>query len=230
MKTIQKTAGLLTLIAMAGAAALFTGCASSGSSGYKKADKTGAGIAQFRDEIVKGKNAVDATMKSLSAVAANADTDPRKSFEQYKKDVAHLESTAANIRKRAESMQQKGQAYFAQWQAELEQVSNPEIRKLAEERKAKLQQAFDEIATITKPLKAQFDPWMADLKDLQTYLGNDLTVAGVDAAKKMFKKTQSEGVEVQKSMDALVAELNTIAAAITPAKVEPEKKAQETKK
>jgi hypothetical protein len=65
---------------------------------------------------------------------------------------------------------------------------------------------------------------MSDLKDLKTYLSNDLTIAGVDSAKELFKKTQSQGAEVQKLMDALVAELNTIEAAITPAKVAPAKK------
>lgn len=231
MKNMKQTLGLLAIVVMTGAAILTSGCATGGSSsaGYKKADKTGAGIAEFRDEIVNGQKAINATMKSLGEVAATADTNPRKAYEQYSKDLANLESTAAKIQKRAASMQEKGKAYFTQWEQEMAQVSNPDIRKLAEQRKAKLQEAFDSIAATTKPLKEQFDPWMKDLKDLQTYLGNDLTIAGVDAAKKMFKKTQGEGVEVQKLMDTLVAELNTIAAAITPAKVEPAKSAETAK-
>jgi Protein of unknown function (DUF2959) len=199
------------------AAALMTGCGST--SGYKQADKTGAGIAEFRDEIINGKKCIDATMKSLDSIAASATTDPRKAFEQYSKSVANLESSAAKIKKRAQDMRQQGQAYFQQWQQEITQVSNPEIRKLAEERKAKLQETFDSIRKYTEPLKAQFDPWMADLKDLQKYLGNDLTIAGVDAAKGLFAKTRADGAEVQKSMDGVVAELNTISAALTPAKV-----------
>ena len=39
-----------------------------------------------------------------------------------------------------------------------------------------------------------------------------------DAAKGLFAKTKAGGVEVQKSMDALVTELNTVAATLTPAK------------
>ena len=223
MKTMQKTLGVLTLIAVAGAATLFTGCSSLGgsSSGYKQADKTGASIAEFRTEIINGKQAIDATMKSLGDIATSAETDPRKAFEQFSKDVANLESTAAKIRKRSQSMQERGQAYFAQWQTELGLVSNPEIRKLAEERKAKLQETFDSIKKTTEPLKEQFDPWMANLKDLQTYLRNDLTVAGVDAAKKTFKQAHSEGADIQKAMNDLVAELNTIGATLTAAKVVP---------
>jgi hypothetical protein len=183
-----KHKGIITVVLVtAGAALLLSGCSTT--KGYEQADKTGAGIAEFRDEIVKGKVAIDATMKSLSDVAATATTDPRKAFEQYSKNVAELESTANTIRKRAESMKEKGQAYFTQWETELAQVNNPEIRSLAEQRKAKLQETFQSIRK----------------------------VAGVDAAKPLFTKTTEEGLEVQKSMDAVVAELNTLAATLTPA-------------
>lgn len=199
------------------AAILMTACGTT--SGYKQADKTGAGIAEFREEIVNGKKAIDATMKSLTDVAATANSDPRKAFQQFSKDLSNLESTAAKVRKRGADMKEQGQAYFKKWEQELTTMTNPEIRALAEQQKAKLQSTFDSIRKYTEPLKAQFDPWMSDLKDLQKYLGNDLTISGVDAAKSLFTKTTSEGLEVQKSMDALVAELNTVAATITPANV-----------
>jgi chromosome segregation ATPase len=207
----------LVLVALtAGAAWLLTGCGTS--RGYKQADKTGAGIAEFREEITNGKKAIDATMTSLGAVATSANSDPRKPFEQFSKDVANLESTANKIKKRAEDMRAQGQAYFDQWEKQLAEVKNPEIQRLAAERKAKLKETFESVKKYTEPLKAQFEPWMSDLKDLQKYLSNDLTVAGVDAAKSLFTKTTEGGLEVQKSMDGLVSELNTIAATITPAK------------
>ncbi len=215
MKTVHCT-GIITMSLMAaGAALLLSGCGTT--KGYKQADKTGASIAEFRDEIVKGKAAIDATMKSLGDIAATANTDPRKAFSQFSKDVANLDTTADKIRKRAQSMKEQGEAYFKQWETELTQVNNPEIRTLAEQRKAKLQETFSSIRKYTEPLKAQFEPWMSNLKDLEKYLGNDLTIGGVDAAKPLFTKTTDGGLEVQKSMDALVAELNTISATITPA-------------
>lgn len=216
---LSKCAGLIGLsLAVAGAALVFSGCGST--KGYKQADKTGAGIASFRDEIGKGKVAIDATMKGLSDIASSANTDPRKAFEEFSKAVSNLESTANKIKSRAQSMREKGEAYFTQWEQELAQVTNPEIRALAEQRKAKLRETFESVRKYTEPLKAQFEPWMSNLKDLEKYLGNDLTIAGVDAAKPLFTKTTEEGLEVQKSMDGLMAELNTIAATITPAKVE----------
>jgi hypothetical protein len=212
MKIKSIITNLLTLAAVV----VFAGCGTT--SGYKQADKTGEGIAEFREAILNGKKAIDDTMNSLSQVAASATTNPRKAFERYSKDVANLESAANDARKCSQEVKDQGKAYFAQWEKQLAEVKNPDIRALAVERKAKLQQAFDTIRQYAEPLKAQFNPWLSDLKDLRQYLANDLTIAGVDAAKPLFAKTQNEGFEVQKSMDALVSELNTVAASITPAK------------
>jgi hypothetical protein len=206
---------------IAAAALLLAGCGTT--AGYKQADRTGAGIAEMRAEVVNGQKAIDQTVLALEQVAATANTDPRRAFEQYSKSLASLESTATKTRKRSEEIKARGQAYFKQWEQELAQVKNPEIRQLAEQRKAKLEAAFDSIKQYAEPLKTQFDPWLSDLKDLKTYLSNDLTIAGVDAAKSLFAKTLAEGVEVQKSMNALVGELNTVAATLTPAKVEAKK-------
>jgi hypothetical protein len=215
-KTKRWTRAALMLALSSGAAWLLVGCGTT--RGYKKADEVGTGIADFAVEVLNSKRAVDDTIKRLDAVAASASTDPRRAFEDYSKQVDELEATSNRARKRAQDMQARGQAYFKQWQEQLSQVKNQDIHKLAEDRKAKLQETFDQIRQHTDPLKTQFDVWMSDLKDLQKYLSNDLTVAGVDAAKGLFTKTQDEGRAVQKSLDELVAELNTVAATITPAK------------
>jgi len=204
---------LTTTITVAAAVLLLAGCASSG---YKQAEKTGAGIAEFRTEINKGKQAIDATMQSLGQISATANTDPRHAFQQYSKDLANLEAVTARVRRRSQELRTKGDAYFKQWQEQLATVQNAEIRKLSEEQKAKMQATFDSIQKHTDPLKAKFDPWISDLRDLRTYLNNDLTVSGIEAAKGLFEKTQSEGSEIQKSMDALVSELNNVSTAMTP--------------
>ena len=92
------------------AAVLMTGCGTL--AGYKQADKTGLGIAEFRDEIVKGKTAIDNTVLALDQIAASANTDPRKAFEQFSKAVDDLESIANKAKKRGEDMREQGQAYF----------------------------------------------------------------------------------------------------------------------
>lgn len=218
MKSLNMRNRILAFLALgAGTTLLLTGSAANAAA-YKLADKAGASIAEFRDEIVNVKKEVDASMASLDKVVTQATVNPRKAYEEFKKSVPRVDSAAAKAKKQAEDMKAKGQDYFKQWEKELAGVNNPEVRKLAEERKTKLQATFAKIKETTEPARDLFNTFLADLKDLQVVLGQDLTIAGIDAAKDPIAKTKSEGAKVQQTLDKVIAELNTVVATITPAK------------
>jgi hypothetical protein len=206
-------------LATLGVAGLLLAGASANAAGYKLADKVGTDIAEFRDEIVDVKKAVDATMVALDKIVAQATTDPRKAFKAFDSSVPKIDDAAAKARKRSDDMKARGKQYFDKWEKDIASVSDPEIRKLAEERKAKLQATFGNIRTTMEPARDQFNAWLAPLKDLQKYLSQDLTISGIDAAKDLIAKSKSGGVEVQQTLDKVIAELNTVVATITPAKV-----------
>jgi hypothetical protein len=189
-----------------------------GAAGYKLADKAGKGIAECRDEIVDVKKAVDASMAALDKIAADAVSDPRKAFKEFDKSVPKIDAAANKARKRAEDMRARGKAYFTEWEKGLAEVNDPKVRELAEQRKAKLQTTFDNIKSSLEPAKEQFNSWLVNCKDLQRYLSQDLTIAGIDAAKDLFAKTKTDGAALQVSLDKVIAELNTVVATITPAK------------
>lgn len=203
---------------VAGTATLLLVCFQASAAGYKLADKVGASIAEFRDEVVDVKKEVDATLASLDKIVAQATIDPRKAFKEFDKNVPQIDSAAAKAKKRATEMKEKGKTYFSQWEKELAAVNDPDIRKLAEERKVKLEATFANIRTSMEPVRDQFNPWLASLKDLQKYLSNDLTIGGIDAAKDLIAKNKSEGLAVQQNLDKVIAELNTVVATIMPAK------------
>ena len=210
MKIITSTLTSLAVVA------LLSGCATSG---YKQADKTGAGIAEFRNEVVNLKQAVDGAMVNLTKITEVAASDPRKAYQAFAKSVDNVEKSRAKAGKRAASMKAAGEAYFEQWEAQLANIDNPEIRNLAAERKAKLSEIFGKLRPQLEQARDDFDPFLSDLKDLRMFLSQDLTIAGVDAAKGILKKTRDHGATLQKSLDGLIDEMNSVAAQLTPAKV-----------
>jgi len=206
----------LTLIASTGL--LFTAFQASAAAGYKLADKVGNSIADFRDEIVDVKREVDATLASMDKIVADATVDPRKAFKEFDKAVPRIDSAAGKAKKQATDMREKGKDYFEKWEKELAGVNDPDIRRLAEERKVKLQATFAIIRSSMEPVRDQFNSWLTDLKDLQKYLSNDLTIGGIDAAKELMAKNKAEGLVVQANLDKVIAEMNTVVATIMPAK------------
>jgi DUF2959 family protein len=208
----------LALLAVgAGLAAAVAGCGTSAN--YNQADKTGDSMNRYRAQVIHLRTVVDDTLRSLNQVESSASSNPRKPYEQFSKNVSTVEKSVAKTRKLGQEMREKGEAYFSRWENQSSQVRSPEVKDLGDRRKAKLRATFDGIKKIADPLNARLDPWISDLKDLQTYLGNDLTTEGVVDAKKLFVKAQDDGEKVQNSLDELVAELNRIATEMTPAKI-----------
>ena len=93
MKTIQFPR-TLALAALA-ATSLLVAAPGADAAGYKLADKVGGDIAEFRDEIVDVKKAVDATMVALDKIVAQATTDPRKAFKAFDSSIPKIDSAAA---------------------------------------------------------------------------------------------------------------------------------------
>ncbi len=210
--TLQRRAVAATVIATT---AVLTSCATTG---YQRADKTGESMAAFRDDVVNVKKSVDATLAALNKVQQDADINPRKAFTQYTDSLKKLGKAVDTTKARAKQIKEEGDEYFKQWDTQLATVKDPAIRELAEQQKAKLQETYAKIKPLMEQAKADFEPFYSNCQDLQTYLSNDLTVSGIDAAQKLIKQTNEHGDAIQKSLDNLIAEMNTIAATITPAK------------
>jgi hypothetical protein len=186
---------------------------------YKQADKTGESITTLRTDVAKIKTAVDGSIKALDALEASANTNPRKPYDAFAKSVDQVDSAAQTVRKHTEAMRQSGQAYFQMWEQQLSAVQSQDIRQMAMDRKAKVQQAFDNIKNGAQDAKTSFPPFLDNLKDLKRVLGSDLTLDGFMAAKDIFKKTRDSGVQVQKDLDALITEFDTMFATFTANRV-----------
>ena len=208
----------ITIFATIAIVAMVLGCATSGP---KQVDKIGAGFGDFRNEVVNLKTAVNQSMAYLDQTVEDADKDPRKAFSDFSKSVDQVAKAREKADKRAADVKAAGAAYFEQWEKQLADMNNPEIRQLSEERKKKLNEIFGNFGPLLEQTNADFDAFYSDLKDLRSFLSQDLTIAGMDAAKGIIKNTRESGDAVDASLDDLIAEMNAIEAAITPSKGAP---------
>lgn len=202
MKHVVRAAALpLTVVFLA------MGCATQG---YKKADQTGIDLQNLRKDIVEFKQALDTSLARLNEVSEAAATNPRPAFEAYSKSLAQLASVSRRTDKRTQTLQTQGQAYFQQWQRELETISNPEIRQVAQERKEQQKQLFDRLEPAAKQMWTHYEPLFSDLQDLRKMLSHDLTHSGIQAARGLIRKNTELGSIVQSDLDEVARELGVI--------------------
>lgn len=184
--------------------------------GYRQAERTGDRILTYRDQSAAIQRAIDATAAALDELVNQAHVDPRPPFRKFTRAVDQVENANRTALRRADDMRAEGRLFFEQWQQQIATMNNPDARTLAEQRKASLEQQFRNISRVTVEARDTLRPWLSDVRDIQTLLGNDLTVAGIDAARPLISQVARDGANVKLAYDNLIDELNSVAAAIAP--------------
>jgi chromosome segregation ATPase len=202
------------VIALAACIAAAGGCGSK-DKGRERSAKAVGGMKETRSEVAAARKQVDEVLAAATGVQS-AQSNLAPAYNTYKKEVAEMEKAAEDTRDRWQDMQARGQEYQAKWRAEMATVGSPELKAAAEARAAKVGQRYAEITAKALEARAAYEPFIKDLKDLQTYLSNDLTPAAVQAAAPAFQRVQASGQSLNQKLDALSHELDAVAAEMSP--------------
>jgi len=209
----------LSVFAVAAALALGPGCKSS--SGHQASDTTAGHMDALRASADSLKAKVNAAAGSLSVVVEKAEVDPKTPFEQYKKDVAAVNDWVAKAESNLKAVRAQGQTYFAEWEKQATTMQDPELKETAEERRAELKKAVDAIGKAMEEVRVDLTPFVASIKDVQTYLSNDLTPAGIETVEGKSKKLIDDAETIGEKLDDLVETLEENAPAFKTAKPPP---------
>jgi hypothetical protein len=100
-------------------------------------------------------------------------------------------------------------------QGELAQIKNEDIKNRSAERKQTVQKEFTDIKKSYTEVQMAFEPFMSNLRDIQTALGNDLTMQGIASIKGAAEQADKHGAELNASVDKLAAEFRDLGVAMS---------------
>ena len=212
MKRLHSALKAVAVFALCG---LLAGCSSNGGGGTRTAESKKAveSLGSTRQELAKAKGEVQKTNASLDKLAAGGDLS--QTYKQYTQQVAQIKAAGDRSRVRAQDMSERGRLYVANWEKEMDQISNPELKAGAAERRAKVKANYDQIQTAAATTRDAYQPYLRNLQDIQRALANDLTPAGVESAKLAIDKAKTEGQTLVERLDMLIAELDEVGASMS---------------
>jgi hypothetical protein len=182
--------------AVAGAFALAFGCASS-----PDAKATVASMDSFGIEIAKVKDSIDGSVKALEVVVGSEAGNIKANVDAYGKAVGALDKQAKVVHERAGEMKSMGDTFFKKWEAP---------KSVSPERRAELTASYAKIKEDMNLAKEQFTPYLASLKDIESYLKLDPTVKGINSVASLVKKAKDNGAQVKSHIDAVLAQVNSV--------------------
>ena len=212
MKTSQ-IKSVTTNLALALALAVLAGCASKS---YDKGAATAKALSSSADAVGKTSTSLTDVLAAMNNLTFKSQGDLRDQYDAFvdaskglTKSIGQLDGTVATLHAKAD-------AYFADWTNQMALIQSPELHQRSVERKAEVSGKLDAVTASFDGLKKSLQPFTIDLKDIQTYLGTDLTAGGLATIKDVVAKTKVDAVPLRDSIKQLQGSFADLSAALSP--------------
>ena len=190
------------------------GCATRG---YDRTTSMADSMAKQTAGMQAAKPQVDEMLASLDSLV-RAEGDMKPAFKKFSDTIGDTEKMAAKARKSAQSIRDQEAEYFAAWQQEAAAITNPELKAATQARQAEVKNTLGELGASGKKAGDAYDPFIKDMKDIRTYLSNDLTQGGVKRIEPTIQKARQSGTALQKALDDFNQVSQRVQTALRPAR------------
>ncbi len=184
---------------------------------YRPVGGKSLNLLQLRDTVKATRLALNRTDDALNRIPGSP--APREAYEAFATALNDFQKLAEQTLKQSADVRSRGRELFAEWNAETDSISDPQIRKTAEDRRLTLQDSYDSMINPLNTARTDLARVQSDLSDIQKALALDLTPAGIDAIKPSIDRINRSSETSVKSLDAFATQLDRIADALPMALV-----------
>jgi hypothetical protein len=161
----------------------------------KKSEELVKSTASAREQLGK-------TLDTYNSIFADQNADVRKAYKAVDGEMTKTEKERDQVRTKLDEVKVEEEAYFAGWNASLQQIGNADLRKRSETRMTETRGQFDGILNAVREAREAYEPFMKDLKDQWTYLGHDLNPSGISSLKPDVDKLNLKAKDLFAKIDA----------------------------
>ena len=219
MKTF-KIKLVTTNLALAALLAVLAGCVSKS---YDKGAATSAALQSSANAVAETSTKVNDVLAAMNNLTFKSEGDLRNQFDAFGSAIGNLDKSNDKLASKVAEMQAKASVYFDSWSNQLSAIQNEELRTRSNARKDEVTAKLADVGASYENVKNSFKPFMSDLKDIQTYLGTDLTAGGLATVKDVVAKTKVDAVPLRDSIKKLQASFSDLSAALSPMMPSPDK-------
>lgn len=190
-----------------------SGCAKTGMDLSAKTNNT---MESMEKDYKNALAQIDTTKASLEALVKPGQRNAQRAFKKYSADVDKMESLGNRLLDHGDKMRAEGKEYFAEWEKQGDTYTNPDIQALSEQRRADLSDYFVNISEANVGIRGAFKAYMSDIREIQTYLSNDLTPKGVESITPIAQKAVSDGNDLKKAVAPVLDAIGGVRRELTP--------------
>ena len=190
-------------------AASLVGCHTTG---YRQSDAAAGSSQAASAEILVESRELEATAGALTELVNQPAADARPQFLAFSAALDRLSASARRAGGGVNRMWRNRSSYFEIWDKEIAAISDAEIRKSSQARKAEVSSQFDSVSHQYDEAQDQLASLIHYLQDIRKSLSTDLTRQGLAATQPSARQAGERARQVQNALTQSAAALDTLSA------------------
>ena len=178
--------------------------------GYHKRDILVSRVQEARDSQQEAKE----KFSSVLNVRGGALQDK---YDQLKAELDASEAEAQVVRQRIAAVADVAEALFDEWQAELAQYTNDQLRRASRRQLAQTRQRYQPLIGAMKRAEAKIEPVLAVFRDQVLFLKHNLNTQAIASLQQEVTAVEANVTSLIRGMEASIAEADAFLKAMAEA-------------
>jgi len=176
--------------------------------GYHKRDILIDRVQNARDAQQEAKEQFQSALEEFSAVVNFQGGQLEATYNKLKTELERSESKAKAVTSRIDDVERVAEALFTEWQAELDQYSNEQLRGLSEQKLARTRQRYARMIAAMQSAERKIGPVLDAFRDQVLFLKHNLNAQALASLQDELISVETDIAGLIKNMEASIAEAN----------------------
>jgi hypothetical protein len=189
-----------------------------GKLGYQKRDILVSKIQSARDEQQDAKKQFQTTLQKFQELTHFNGGELEEKYDTLNAEYTSCESRAADVTKKINAVDSVANDLFTEWQGELSQYSDSNLRADSEQKLEETKQRYAQLLAVMRKSEATMKPVLMKFHDQVLYLKHNLNAAAIASLKDTSAGIESDVTKLVADMEKSINDSNAFITQLQTAK------------
>lgn len=174
--------------------------------GYEKRDILAERVAEAQSSQTEAKQQFESALQQFQAVTGYQGGELESQYRSLKEAFEDSEDKAREVRERIDRVEQVGDDLFAEWERELEQYQDPQLRRASARQLRETRERYSRLLDLMQRAEQRMDPVLAAFRDRVLFLKHNLNARAIASLRDQRAQVEDEIAVLIRDMNRSIAE------------------------
>ena len=163
-------------------------------------------VQDARDDQEEAKEQFASALEKFSVMFEFEGGDLEDKYKALKSELDGSESKAAAVTSQIDSVENVSEALFAEWETELEQYTNDDLRSASEKQLRQTRKKYDQMITAMRKAEGKMEPVLSAFRDQVLFLKHNLNARAIASIEGTAGELETDVARLIEEMEASIRE------------------------